>query len=78
MDGKFPCRKCAGGALHRERVGPCRHGQDEMKGIAHGGLRRDQKSSLLPFSFQVCDGLFVGDDLSILIFDIEWPIPWGA
>lgn len=74
MVGKFMFGKCACRALHRERVGLCRHGQDEMKGIALVGLLRDWKASLLPFLFEISHRLLAGDDLSVLIFEIELPI----
>jgi len=61
--------------LYRERVGLCRHGEDEMKGIALGGMLRDRKFSLLPFLLEVSHRLFAGDDLAVLIFEIELPIP---
>ncbi len=33
---KLSCRKVTGRALHRQWIGPGRHGEDEMKGVAHG------------------------------------------
>ncbi|MBX3325676.1 MAG: hypothetical protein U0223_07185 [Nitrospira sp.] len=34
-------------------VSPGQHGEDEMKGIAHGQIRRDRHPAIAPFRFQV-------------------------
>ncbi len=51
-----------GRALHRQWIGPHRHREDELKGIA-------------PFSFQISHGLLPENHLAVLILDLELAIP---
>ncbi len=58
-------------ALDRQWIGACRHGKDEMKGIAHGRIRRDRHPVVAPFGFQIGHGVLPLNHLTVLILDFE-------
>ena len=43
---KLPLGEVTSGPLNRQRIGPLRHGEDEMKGVAHRGIRSDRHAAI--------------------------------
>lgn len=72
---EFSAREVPRRQLHRQRIGLGRHGEDEMKRLAHRGIREDRHPAIAPFGFEIRHRVGASDHPLVLVFEDKLLIP---